>query len=108
MPKFTTITGPSHWASYFINGDASGLEPGDQEKADAWLKRENVYIVGIAQEEDGTSVEPYFTNRMDIHAPECGCKGGTVIDYIAEVLPVGPSCPYPRQEGEDGPIVDLN
>ncbi len=30
-------TAPSSWASYFINGDASGMEPGDKALADQWL-----------------------------------------------------------------------
>lgn len=33
-----TCTAPSHWASYLINGDATGLEPDDIEACDAWLK----------------------------------------------------------------------
>lgn len=31
-------TAPSHWASYFINGDDSGLEPEEKKQADAWLQ----------------------------------------------------------------------
>ena len=38
------ITAPSHWASYLINGDASGLEPEDKAACDAWIKREGVGI----------------------------------------------------------------
>jgi hypothetical protein len=35
-----TATAPSHWACYFINGDASGMEDEDIAQADqfaAWL-----------------------------------------------------------------------
>lgn len=32
-----TYTAPSSWASYFINGDASGLEDDEQKAADAFL-----------------------------------------------------------------------
>ena len=28
---------PSYWASYLINGDASGMDDGDQADCDAWL-----------------------------------------------------------------------
>lgn len=28
---------PAYWASYLVNGDASGLEDGEQETIDAWL-----------------------------------------------------------------------
>ena len=31
---------PASWASYLINGDASGLETGEQERIDAFLKAE--------------------------------------------------------------------
>lgn len=34
---FETVVGPAAWASYFINGDATGLEPGEEAQADAWL-----------------------------------------------------------------------
>lgn len=36
-PNAVELTAPSHWASYFINGDDSGLEPGEKVQADAWL-----------------------------------------------------------------------
>jgi hypothetical protein len=32
-----TATGLQHWACYFINGDASGMEEADIAEADAWL-----------------------------------------------------------------------
>lgn len=40
MAKFDTVTGtaPSYWASYFINGDASGLEDSEIEQADCFAK----------------------------------------------------------------------
>ena len=37
-----TYTLPAYWASYLINGDASGLEPGEQEQIDAWLAKEGL------------------------------------------------------------------
>ena len=33
---------PAPWASYLINGDASGLETGEQERIDAFLKSEGL------------------------------------------------------------------
>lgn len=32
-----TLTAPSHWASYFIDGDATGLSDEEQAEADRWL-----------------------------------------------------------------------
>jgi hypothetical protein len=33
------IDAPAHWASYLINGDASGLEDEEQAECDHWLER---------------------------------------------------------------------
>ena len=33
---------PAPWASYLINGDASGLETGEQERIDAFLAAEGL------------------------------------------------------------------
>lgn len=40
--KINTIeyTLPAYWASYLINGDASGLEQGEQEQIDAWVEKQ--------------------------------------------------------------------
>jgi hypothetical protein len=35
--KVHRYTAPSAWASYLINGDASGLEDSDIAQADEWL-----------------------------------------------------------------------
>lgn len=36
----TKRTAPSSWASYLINGDASGIEDSDKREADAWIAGE--------------------------------------------------------------------
>lgn len=40
--KTIKITAPSAWASYLINGDASGIEAEDVAAADAWIERQGV------------------------------------------------------------------
>jgi hypothetical protein len=47
MPTLTTIdlTAPSYWASYLINGDATGLNAVEKAACDAWLKSEGVFEV---------------------------------------------------------------
>jgi hypothetical protein len=40
-----TATAPSYWASYLINGDASGLEYPEIAQADAFLARQGGYVV---------------------------------------------------------------
>ena len=35
--KAFTLTAPSSWASYLINGDASGIDDAERKAADAWI-----------------------------------------------------------------------
>ena len=35
--QLVTLTAPSFLASYLVNGDTSGLGPGEREACDAWL-----------------------------------------------------------------------
>jgi hypothetical protein len=88
MVEFVTITGPAAWASYLINGDASGLEPGEQAKADAWLAREGVrrVVCDAPGEDEDSPQEPRFTWHMGLHCPELECSGGDALDYLAEPL----------------------
>ena len=73
---------PAYWASYLINGDASGLEDGEQAQIDAFLKRESVpypiYFVDCG--------ESYFS-----HSNDATNLGGDVCDYIAHVSKPKPS-----------------
>lgn len=36
--RIVELTAPSHWASYLINGDASGLDDEDEQAADEWIE----------------------------------------------------------------------
>jgi hypothetical protein len=83
MVEFVTVTGPADWASYFINGDASGLSAEEKAQADAWLDREQIAsVVSDATDEDGESKEARFTWSMRLYAPELDCSGGDVLDYV--------------------------
>lgn len=71
-----TILGAACWASYFINDDASGLEPAEIEAADRWL---------CLELEPGECVvdcgdEPHFTWAYDLHT-HTDARGGNVIEY---------------------------
>ncbi len=83
MIEVTTATAPAHWASYLVNGDASGFDyyntpthaAGDEDKAqcDRWLNR-------LA--EDGWRVvscegEPYFARSSD-----AGVRNCDIIEYV--------------------------
>lgn len=78
MAKFIELTGPASWASYLINGDDSGLDAGEKEKADAWLARE-----GAARVVSDVDDSERFSWSMRLHCPELDCEGGNVMDYIA-------------------------
>ena len=64
---------PMYWASYLINGDATGLEDGEQEQIDAWCKSEgNPWFVDVG--------EHYFARRNDATN-----LGGNVAEYTAHL-----------------------
>jgi len=65
-----TYTLPSYWASYLINGDASGISDDDQAQADAFLKREGL------PSPCSCSDESWFAHRND-----AGTLAGDVLDY---------------------------
>jgi hypothetical protein len=74
-PTIYVATGAAHWASYFINGDASGLSDDERKQADAWFERElgpNDAIVDCG--------EAYFTWHYDLYTGT-GYRGGDVVDY---------------------------
>lgn len=39
---YVEATAPSHWASYLINGDASGMTESEVRAADGWIAREGM------------------------------------------------------------------
>jgi len=61
---------PAYWASYLINGDASGLLDGEQQEIDAYLAR-----AGLGAAVD-CSDEPWFA-----HYNDATDLGGDVCDY---------------------------
>lgn len=84
--KFHTVTGPVYWASYFVNGDDSGLEPDEKVRADAWLDRNKVVtVVDVARDEDGDGQEARFTWHYQLYDPLANCSGGEVVDYVCEL-----------------------
>jgi hypothetical protein len=72
-----TCTLPAYWASYLINGDASGLEQGEQEQVDAFLAREGLDFPVSCSD------EPSFTRYNDAHTG----LAGDVLDYTFLVNP---------------------
>lgn len=83
LHPITSIPAPAAWASYLVNGDASGLTPEERAQADAWLAREGVRIVGTEPD-----AEPYFSWAARILVPELDCTGAEMLDYRAEELTI--------------------
>jgi hypothetical protein len=77
MSKTFHITGPDHWASYLVNGDASSLTPEEKSQADAWTRRNMAVILST------TADEPRFTHHMQFYCPEIDASAGNVVTYIA-------------------------
>ena len=77
LPSIYTAIGAACWASYLINGDASGLSNEERELADAWLAREvaaNGAIIDCG--------EPYFTWHYDLFTG-AAYRGGDVVEGLA-------------------------
>lgn len=88
MVKFITVTGAAHWASYLVNGDASGLDTRERWEADQWTKRNGIEVCDVARDAAGEGEESRFTWSYQVHCPDSEARGGSVVDYIG--------APYPR------------
>jgi hypothetical protein len=73
------LTGLKVWASYLVNGDASGLDADERKQADAWLERQGIKSVL------DTVNEPYFTYNPTLYVPDQPKAGGMVQDYRCEL-----------------------
>jgi hypothetical protein len=79
MAQFTTITGAACWASYLINGDASGLTDREIALADQWLdSNEALDVVDCAD-------ESHFTWNYDLYTGDVGTRGGDILDYTVRI-----------------------
>jgi len=81
---FHEITGLTYWASYLINGDASGMEDAELDQCERWLRENSVrHVVSIVDDSER------FTNRAGLL---CGIglpfDGADVCEYVCELEPV--------------------
>jgi len=77
--NFETYKLPVYWASYLINGDASGLADGEQEQIDAWCAETGVGLcVGCDDDIDE------FCHRHDARDY---ALAGDCCNFTFEVLP---------------------
>ena len=70
MPKLETVTAtaPSHWAVYFINGDATGMEDEDIAQADAFADCLGGHIVDC---EDAGFIHWHDARQFGVLASDC-------------------------------------
>ena len=78
MPiQVDTIAGSAYWASYLINGDASGLEEHERQAADHWCE-----MNGIANVVD--CGEQYYSNSYGLNT-YTRFTGGDLVDYTVHL-----------------------
>lgn len=73
---------PAHWASYLINGDASGLTDAEIERVDAYIDDLGVnakYIDVTLSSDRDAEAEPYFSWSFDLYGGDA--RGGDLLDY---------------------------
>ena len=79
--KTTYMDAPSYWASYFVNGDASGLRDDEKTHADAWLARyPNLQVMDAVEDSER------FTWSYQLYDPMAARKGGDVMTYLCQVV----------------------
>lgn len=95
---------PDFWLSGLINGDYTGYSEEENAQLEAFTKD----MVGRHGRCWALSTGE-AKGFMRYHDAECyGVLACNAVEVIFDVAPDGPYCPVPREEGEDGPIVDLN
>jgi hypothetical protein len=77
MTEVRKILGAAHWASYLINGDASGLMPEEKELCDAWLARE----LGSGEDIVSCEDESHFSWNYGLYTG-ADCAGGDLLEYM--------------------------
>lgn len=82
-----TFTLPSHWASYILNRDASGLSEADRKEADDCLN----WIHKGAFAVEGSTLFPVSVGSDETYADENDWSdvGGLVSTYVFEYGPLG-------------------
>lgn len=75
-PRFTCVTAPAFLASYFVNGDASGLTDEEERQADEFLAAEGVTI--LSADEDSGEEFARFPHPWNVY--------GQTLQYTAQVI----------------------
>jgi hypothetical protein len=77
------VEGSPHWASYLINGDASGLDERDVELCDAWVERlaDDGWEVSDIRRNDAGESDPEFSWRYGQVTGD-DVSGGDIVEYV--------------------------
>jgi hypothetical protein len=59
------IDAPAYWASYLVNGDASGLDDNEHGKADAWSGKLDGWFV-VSVKEDSEYIGRWYGLQTDM------------------------------------------
>lgn len=79
--EVTEVIGPSCWASYLINGDASGMDQAEIDACDAWQQEHKpAYCVDTKRDKSGEGEESWFTGLYWLYGGNA--SGGDVLTYI--------------------------
>ena len=78
------VTGSAYWASYLVNGDASGLDDREIKLADAWCERNFPGVawreIDVKRDDDGEPQESNFSWFYGLHTGD-DYSGGDVLEY---------------------------
>jgi len=78
MPGFTQTKMPAHWASYLINGDASGLTLEERSQCNAYLKAQGIADV------IGCDEEAHFSWSFSLYGGDA--EGGDLLNYTVRYV----------------------
>ena len=79
---FNVVTLPAYWASYLINGDASGIS--EKERALCDNQAAGLNVIDVARDDSGEAQEARFTWSYDLYSGDSNTTGGEVLDYICQ------------------------
>lgn len=84
--KSFTVTAPSYWASYYINGDASGLEDDELKAADAFFDylAKDVPNLSCTDAEDAGFVR--YHDACDFYPYAADCSTYTFLVAEADII----------------------
>lgn len=82
-PRVLIAPASAYWASYLVNGDASGLESREIALADKWqAEHAPAYVVDVARDDTGEAIEKRFSWQYGLITGDAESGGGELLDYV--------------------------